>query len=152
MISGITQLLIVGAVSGAMAAGSAWKVQGWRYEGEISSMVAEHATDVALQTKAVRAIEQAHFKQVQDAEKESKEREKNHRIIMQLANDESDGLRLDLTALEDRMPKDTGPAERERTATFSRLLGDCTASYTEMADKAQKHSNDLRLILGAWPK
>lgn len=146
-------------LASALAAGTAWKVQEWRYTAQIDAIrldIAEAKIIAAQeQTKAVREAreaEQEYTRQAEAALKEAREREQQSRTNAVAANRTAGELRDNLAAIKAGLPHLTERAVRERAATLSGLLGDCAAEYSEMAGLAQRHADDVKLLQDSWPK
>lgn len=136
----------------AIGAGGAWRVQAWRYDGEIANIHAASATALIEVVKATRAEEQEHYARLQESERQARERELEQRAAVQRALAESRGLRDDLSRVRASLPALTDAAVRERANTLGGLLGDCSERYQSMAEKAQRHAADVTRLLGAWPR
>jgi len=101
--------------------------------------------------REARAEEQARTRQVEAALKESRDREQKSRANYIESNRTADSLRDNLSAIKAGLPHLTERAVRERAATLSGLLGDCAAEYSEMAGRAQRHADDVKLLQSSWP-
>jgi hypothetical protein len=60
------------------------------------------------------------------------------------------GLRDELASLKSRSQSDS--PEAERTSAIGELLAECSEAYRSLAERADRHVNDLRLLQEAWPK
>jgi len=127
---------LAGIIAAAIAAGGAWQAQNWRY-GNI------------LKAQQIEALQQSEkrINQVTQALNEQVKRTRTAENNASHARSELDGLRSDLARINESAA--TGP---ERTIAISGLLADCAREYQELATKAERHVNDIRTLLEAWPK
>lgn len=64
----------------------------------------------------------------------------------------SRSLRHTIAARRDELPGNTADACRQTAATALTLLGDCAEQYQRMAETADGHISDVRMMQEAWPK
>lgn len=133
-------------ISAALVSASvAWRVQDWRIE----HIQAQHAQALA------QAITQAEAKTaVMQETKDEAIRRANQRAMAQQsaadgARSELDRLRSDIAA---RDAADTGRPGSDAAATARALLAECSARYSELAGKADRHSSDAVKLHEAWPR
>ena len=154
---------ILAAIIAASAFGAAWKVQDWRYGDQIAEIRIEQAeSEKEIAEKAanaqIKAIDDAVQKErawsdaVANSLKEAREREQKQRIAADNARRTVGELRDNLSALKAGLPGLTEAAVRRYADASTGLLRDCATRYTEMADNAQRHANDVRTLTEAWPK
>lgn len=65
---------------------------------------------------------------------------------------QSVSLRDDLAAANARLSIAGVDALREYAAAANAVLGDCQAEYAAMAEKAEGHAADVRLLKESWPQ
>lgn len=99
-----------------------------------------------------RATENNQAKTVIGAVNESRKREAVARAAADSARTERDGLRDDLAALRAGLPGLAADACRERAATISELLDQCTGAYQGLARTADGHAADTLTLERAWPR
>lgn len=114
--------------------------------------VAELRTAIA--TAEARAAEQAAemLQKVTEAQNESKKREALLRASADSARSELDGLRGDIDHMRDQLAGATASAATERAAAVGAVLQQCAARYSDLAAKADRHVNDIRTLIEAWPR
>lgn len=85
------------------------------------------------------------------AEHEAKTRETEIRIAAAAAATESDGLRDDLAAMRVQLGELSREAAVERAAAIGVVLSQCAARHQELAQRCDRHANDVRTLIDAWP-
>ena len=136
----------------AIAFGGAWKVQSWRYTGQIARMEANHSQ--ALADARQIAIDEATRRQAQkdEALREAALQAQRNAAAAAAARRESDGLRTQLTEARLRMSSSTCASVRDHAATLSTVFDQCVGVLEGMAGKADGHALDARTLMNAWPK
>ena len=87
-----------------------------------------------------------------EAQNESNKREIELRANADSARSESDGLRNDLAAIRGKLATASRDAAVERATTIAVILQQCSERYEGLAEKADRHVNDIRTLIDAWPK
>ena len=135
----------------SIAAVGAYKVQDWRYTGQIATIKAAQQEAVNAATREARAQESARYQEIQNAQAKSAQRAADARRASDAARTAGDGLRDDIAAGL-RASEESAAACHQHAASVSRLLSQCEADYRGMATAAQGHAGDVMLLLDAWPK
>lgn len=138
-------------LGGAIAATTAWQVQDWRLGGQIASLKATHATELAQAKEAALATERTNAAKYQGALNEARTREAALQRDVGRARAESDGLRDQAANAARRIATAAPAAVAEYANTVSELFAECSRSYQGMAEKADGHSADARTLREAWP-
>ena len=86
------------------------------------------------------------------AQNEAHKREESLRAAADSARLESDGLRNDADNLRLQLEAGTREAAIDRAAAVATVLGQCAARYQVLAERSDRHVNDLRTLIDAWPK
>ena len=68
------------------------------------------------------------------------------------AGRERDSLREQLSDAKQRIASASAAAVAEYAATAGELLAQCAAEYQWMAEQADKHLVNERLLINAWPR
>ena len=136
----------------SIAAVGAYKVQDWRYTGQINQIRAAQAEAVNTATREARAQESARFKGVQDAQAAAQTRAQVARRDADRARGELDRMRDAIAARPVCVPGDTASAGPQRTDATGDLLMECGAAFTELAGKADRLHADRMILLDAWPR
>jgi len=136
----------------AIAAAGAWQVQSWRYTGQINEMKAAQAEAVNTATREARAQESKRYQGVQDAQAAAQARAQAARRDADAARTELDRLRDDLRATRGGVPGESATACTQRADAGGELLAQCAAAYSDLAAVADRHANDARTLIEAWPK
>lgn len=139
-------------VSCGLSFGAAWSYQGASWQASEQALRATHAE--ALQAQSARAL--TDYKRMEtlkdEAVKEHALLAAQNAVDSAAAKRSADGLRKQLDRVPSLIATATESALREYATASSELLGNCTAEYQRMADKAQGHAADVQLLLGAWPR
>jgi hypothetical protein len=136
--------LILGAVLGF---GGAWKIQDWRASAKEKARVEQNLRTV--QDNAAVTLRRA--ENVINAQNASNSRLAGLAADNRAARGELDRLRSTLSGSLG-FPSSAIAACPERTITASELLSDCAGELQALAGKADRHAEDARKLLDAWPK
>jgi hypothetical protein len=136
----------------SIAAVGAWQVQSWRYTGQINQIRAAQAEAVNTATREARAQESARFKGVQDAQAAAQTRAQVARRDADRARSELDRMRDTINASRGGVPGESPAACAVRADAGADVLAQCAAAYLSMAGIADRHANDARTLIEAWPK
>lgn len=136
----------------SIAAVGAYKVQDWRYTGQINQIKAAQAEAVNTATREARAQESARFKGVQDAQAAAQTRAQVARRDADRARSELDRMRDTLSATRGGVPGESPGACAVRADAGADVLAQCAAAYQELARAADGHANDALMLQQAWPK
>lgn len=107
--------------------------------------VAQANTEAANKSAALQS-------QVVKAQNEAKKRETELRAAAAGALSESDGLRDDLNALRDQLATASSDSRAERAAALATVLSQCAARHQDLAQRCDRHVNDIRALTEGWPK
>mgnify|MGYP001005258802 CR=1 FL=1 len=135
-----------------IAAVGAWQVQSWRYTGQITQIKAEQLEAVNAATREARATESRRFTNVQEAQNAAQKRAQTARLDADRARTELDRLRDELASTRGGVPGESTAACAVRAAAGADVLAQCAAAYLSMAGIADRHANDARTLIEAWPK
>ena len=136
----------------SIAAVGAYKVQDWRYTGQINQIKAAQAEAVNTATREARAQESARFKGVQDAQAAAQTRAQVARRDADRARSELDRLRNDISATRGGVPGESPGACTVRADAAGELLAQCAGAYQGMAEVADRLNADRLMLMEAWPK
>jgi len=129
-----------------------WKVQGWRLGEQINQIKAAQLEAVSTAVREARAQESARFKGVQDAQAAAQTRAQVARRDADRARSELDRLRDELASTRGGVPGESTAACAVRADAGADVLAQCAAAYLSMAGIADRHANDARTLIEAWPK
>ena len=132
--------------------GAGWGVNGWRMGQTIANMerAAAQAQVVAQAEKA--EVEKRYAEKLKGAYDDAKKREATIRADAAAVRRTADRLRDDLADIRRNLPEATIAACRVRADTVADLLGRCAGRYTDLAERADRHVNDVKTLTEAWPK
>lgn len=139
-------------LAGALAAVGTWKVQEWRYTGQIATIKAAQLEAVNTATREARAQESKRFQGVQDAQAAAQTRAVAARRDADAARTELDRLRNSVAAARGGVPGESAAACAQRADAAGDVLGQCAAAYLDLAAIADRHASDARTLIEAWPK
>ena len=89
---------------------------------------------------------------VDDANKRSADREKQHRVEVSVLESNARRLQYDISEYKRRLPTVAGNACIEAADTIADIYAECIGAYQSMAQTADGHANDARTCAEAWPK
>ena len=136
----------------SIAAVGAYKVQDWRYTGQINQIKAAQAEAVNTATREARAQESARFKGVQDAQAAAQTRAQVARRDADRARSELDRMRDTISATRGGVPGESTAACTQRADAAADVLAQCGAAYQDLAAIADRHASDARTLIESWPK
>ena len=136
----------------SIAAVGAYKVQDWRYTGQINQIKAAQAEAVNTATREARAQESKRFQGVQDAQAAAQTRAVAARRDADAARTELDRLRNSVAAARGGVPGESATACTQRADAAADVLAQCGAAYQDLAAVADRHASDARTLIEAWPK
>jgi preprotein translocase subunit SecF len=119
--------------------------------GEVAKLKAQYAAAALTDEREARATESRRSTNVQEAQNAAAKSAQSARAAAAAARTESRGLRDDLAAA--RLAAGESPAACDQHAdTVGRLFDQCSGAYQELAETAQGHANDVKMLIQAWPK
>ena len=129
-----------------------WLVNGWRSDAVISGIKTEHAAQVAINASNALERYETMERTKDEAIKAAQERETQFKADAGRAAATADGLRKQLASVPTRIATASRAAVDGYANTAGELLGQCTAEYQQVAEAADRHASNERLIHDAWPK
>ena len=139
-------------IAASLAGWAGWSVQGWRLGEQIAALKTAQAEAVNTATREARAQESARFKGVQDAQAAAQTRAQVARRDADRARSELDRMRDTLSATRGGVPGESTTACAVRADASADVLAQCGAAYQDLAAIADRHANDARTLIEAWPK
>lgn len=135
----------------AMAATAAWHVQAWRYGAQIADTHRAHAQAAALASEETARNFRAITTKYEGALNAATKRETKLRADAAAALRTIDGLRGTLHEFRASLPNASTAALIARADTAAELLGACADEYRSVAESADRHADDARTLVEAWP-
>lgn len=86
------------------------------------------------------------------AQNEARKREDALRAAADSARRESAGLQLDAENLRLQLEAGTREAAIDRAAAIGAVLAQCGARHQVLAERCDRHVNDLRTVIDSWPR
>ena len=140
-------------LAGVLAAVGTWKVQEWRYTGQIATIKAAQLEAITSATREARATESRRFTNVQEAQNAATKRAQIARADADRARSELDRLRNDIRERPAcNVPNDTTSTSTEPSSQRDNVLLECLSSYEALGRDADLWKNDALMLRDAWPK
>lgn len=152
--------LIAVAASAAVVLGFSigWGANGWRLgaglersKADASQYRAEVLAEKAATAERVRKVEGDFNAKYQTAVNASRDRERALRDDLAAVRGASERMRAQQTAASSRIATATAASLAEYTLSLSAVFEDCRAAYAGMGEVAQRHADDARTLIEAWP-
>ena len=135
----------VALLAGAFFSG--WTAQGWHRDSLEKADAEQKLVDV--RSNAAASIRRTDT--VIEAQNAAQTRDRNLRIAVSLARDERERLRVELEEAQRRLPSLSHQACIDRAAALSSVFDRCTGRYTDVAERADHHVNDIQTLNESWP-
>lgn len=139
--------LATALVSTAVAFGSAWKIQSWRFDAKEM----ERVNALQEEQRAATARQLEHTKNLVAAQSAAVRRAAGLRARADAAVGELDGLRTQSAAALQTLGANLDACVAG-AAAYARLLNQCGKEYQELGERADRHVSDIRTLMDAWPK
>jgi len=139
--------MIASLISAALAFGSAWQIQSWRFDARELQRAEQNTVE---QQRRFKAFEQSQTRVIQ-AQRSATQRAA---VLAGAAN----ASRMELVSLRDASASAMRDADASHdaslaaAATANQLLNRCGAEYQELGAIADRHVSDIKTLTEAWPK
>jgi hypothetical protein len=152
MIPGLYTYAATAIVAGALAFTGGWTVQAWRYDAQIATTSAQHAT--ALASANQKALDDTIKMQrtKDEAIKAAEQRAAKNAAAAAAARRTADGLRDTLYSFRASLASAAPATVIERADTAAELFGHCAGALADVAAAADRHVNDKMMLIEAWPR
>jgi hypothetical protein len=114
--------------------------------------VAEYTTKELNAQIAARAKEAFYQEQLQEANQHAQNREELIKTLSDANTIVANSLRDTLANIRNGVSTASIDALRQSTTTLTTILADCQGKYSAMAETADRHANDAKTLMEAWPK
>lgn len=145
------RILIVTAMAFALF-GAGWKAGAGSVQAKWDKERVVLMQSAADAEKSARETEVRMSKKIQEAQNAATEREKTLRAERDTALAATRSLRNTIAARRDDLPGNTADACRSTADAALSVLGECADKYQRMAETADGHISDVRMMQEAWPK
>lgn len=145
------RILIVAAMAFSLF-GAGWKSGAGSVQAKWDRETIELTTLAVDLDKQAREDERTLAKKVQEAQNAATEREKTLRAERDTAVSAARSLRHTIAARRDELPGNTADACRTTADAALAILGECADTYQRVAEAADGHASDVRMMQEAWPK
>lgn len=135
-----------------LAFSAGWIVNGWRFDSVISGIKTEHAAQVAINANKALERYETMERTKNDAIKAAQERETQFKADAGRAAAASDSLRKQLSSVPARIATASRASVDQYATSAGDLLAECGREAATLAEKADGHASDVRLMLEAWPR
>lgn len=112
---------------------------------------AEYTKKALEAEKIVRLKEQEYHDQVEKARDEAAIQDARIATLNKSTVDTVAGLRNTITTLRSKVASNSQEANRVTADTALALFGECTKRYRDVAEAADKHARDVKMLQDAWP-
>ena len=119
--------------------------------GEVAKLKAQYAAAQLADEREARNTVSRRSRNVQEAQNAAAKSAQSARAAASAARAESRSLRDDISAAHDAASQSLA-ACNQHSAAVGRLFDQCAGDYQGMAETAQGHAVDVRMLLDAWPK
>lgn len=143
--------IVPAAVLSVLTGLCVWAFQDARHEAELSDMRLHAAEEKGASLIKIRQIEGELNEKYTQALNSARDRERSLRADVAALRDAAQGLRAQHTEAMRRIAQAPAEAVREYAETVSDVFGECQARYAEVAEAADRHSDDVRTLIEAWP-
>ena len=143
--------LIAAGAALVLAFGAGWVAQGWRMGAEYAALEMRYATRLAqAQENALK--EYARLEKVKnDAIRAAEIEAEKNAVAAAAAARAADRLRGDVANLRASIAAAPRATVDQYATTAGERLGACAAEYQWMAEQADQHLVNERLLIDAWP-
>ncbi len=135
----------------AMVFWAGWAANGSRLGQDIAQIKLTHTQELAARDAGTFAVAQAIDTNYQGALNASIQEQTRLAGAAAVASRNAGRLREQLSEADKRIATASATAVRDYAATASKLLGQCSDRYTELAARADGHALDTRVCRAAWP-
>lgn len=143
--------LIAAAASLAIGLTTGWVANGWRLNGKIDRMMAEHSQAIAKAGENAM-LESARLQKLKDdALNEANQTAQRNAAAAARARSELERLRREL-ASRPSLSSATCASTRDYAATLATVFGECATRIGELAQEADGHAADSRTFQQSWPR
>lgn len=136
-------------------AGTHWKVYKLGEASANSEMVQERKAnaDVVIKAQSELRLKEQQWNTQQIQERNNAIiRESQLRTEASNAHATNDSLRSQLTDTARRFGSLTQGSAVNTGITLTELLNQCSTEYTDLAEKADRHTSDIKTLVNTWPK
>jgi hypothetical protein len=131
---------------------SGFTTNGWRLNGKIDNMVAEHSMAVMVATEKAAQETTRLQKEKDDAIAKAQLQIQANAAAAAAARRERDGLRDDLAASRVAIANASIGSLRDHASALTTVFEQCAGQLEEMARIADGHATDTVMLLDAWPR
>lgn len=145
--SALLAAAVAAAASGVYVSARASKA----HEAELQNISSAHDLEMANINAAATTQQLANNKRYQEAQDAAKTREITLRNDAASSRAAADSMRITTARLRSKNAELSRDAIALRAATGYKLLEQCTDRYQSLAERADRHVNDVRTLTEAWP-
>jgi len=150
----VSEFAIRSILLAVLVAGGIWGVHLYnQYQQQIGydRAVAEYKEKENEAIANARKTEAGLRKQLADAISAAARRNQRVDTAVAAASSATDSLRDTLNTYRDSVPSATAAALVKSVNALTTVLGDCGAKYQGVAEKADRHAADAKMIHDSWP-
>lgn len=138
---------LTAAIAAAIGFGSAWQIQSWRAD----TLELEHVTEKLDAEREIHQLDQARSSALAAAQNAARTRD----VSLRADADAARGALIGLSSSADAALRSAGAGLDACLVTAtaaSQLLNQCARQYQDMGAAADRHVNDIKTLMAAWPR
>lgn len=143
--------IVPAAVLSVLTGLCVWAFQDARHGAQVAEMRLQWQDEREANTQRLRIVEGELNAKYQTALNSARDRERVLRADVAALRDASQRLRDQQADAATRIATAPTSTLADYTITLSAVFEDCRAAYAEMGEVAQRHSDDARTLIEAWP-
>ncbi len=140
------------AIASVVAGLAGWTANGWRLEGRISEINAQHSQALAAANRDALAKYTSMEQKKNEAINEANRKAQVNARAAVAARNELERLRNQVSASASGLSTATCPSTRSYAATLSTVFAECAGRLEALAKDADGHAIDSRTLSEAWPQ
>ena len=148
----IHAVILAAVFSAAVAAGSAWQVQAWRYGIQIAAIKTDQAQRAEAAVREALSKTTQLQRQKDEALNEAQKLAQRNAAAATAARADADSLRGQLATARDQLPGASCASIRLYAGNVGELFSACAAAYRDMAEEADRNATSARTLMDAWPR
>jgi len=145
-------LVIVSAVAVAAVTYSVHRTLKAREQRGYDTAVSEYRIKELAAERAARQRETELNLQISKARDEATKRNQKIDTLTRDITNTTDSMRDTISTLRRKLSTDSAEAARRQADTALSVFGDCQERYSKMAETADRHASDVKMLEEAWPK
>lgn len=151
MQAGLLFRIIAAAVIAAALFGSGWTAQGWHRDSLEKERVEKQSQEDLAVARTNAATDVRRLDRVIAAQNSATARAAVMRTAVADLSNERDGLRAELAEARLSLAGQSNQACLDRVSALDRVFEACTARYSDLAERSERHVSDIKSMIDSWP-